>query len=108
MGVRKSSPATLAALKRHAFKPGNDPNRNAKGPVCKERATWAIEFNNALAKRADAEALVEKLVSLAERGVEWAMKEVLDRLLGKVTQPIDIKPNIWRIEEAEEGKAEKM
>ena len=68
--------------------------RNTKGPVCKERQAFAIEFNNAIAKRADIPKLVEKLVGLAEKGCEWAMKEVLDRTMGKVTQPVETDQNI--------------
>jgi len=66
-----------------------DPRINHHGPVAKERQAFTAEFNNALAKRADIPKLVDKLVSLAEHGVEWAMKEVLDRTMGKVTQPMD-------------------
>lgn len=66
-----------------------DPRINRHGPVAKERQAFSTEFNNALAKRLDMNVLVEKLADLAERGVEWAMKEVLDRTLGKASQPLE-------------------
>ena len=71
-----------------------DPRINRHGPVAKERQAFTTEFNNAIAKRVDMETLVEKLVSLAEAGHEWAMKEVLERTLGKVSQPVDMKATL--------------
>ena len=62
---------------------------NKHGPISKKRQAFTLEFNNAIAERANAKVLVDKLVTLAERGVEWAMKEVLDRTLGKASQPIE-------------------
>jgi len=75
------------APKGKPFEKG-DPRINKHGPVSEERRTFTVEFNNAIAKRADVPKLVDKLVTLAEHGIEWAMKEVLDRTMGKVTQPI--------------------
>jgi hypothetical protein len=69
------------------FKKG-DARINKHGPVSEERRVFSVEFNNAIAKRADMTVLVDKLLTLAEHGVEWAMKEVLDRTLGKVSQPL--------------------
>lgn len=71
-----------------------DPRINRRGPVSKSRQSFTNEFNNALAERANAQKLVDKLVSLAEHGVEWAMKEALDRLMGKVSQPMDLKATL--------------
>jgi hypothetical protein len=50
-------------------------------------------FNSAL-KRAltqgpgRVEAIVEKLISLAESGEPWAVKELIDRVDGKAPQPV--------------------
>jgi hypothetical protein len=50
-------------------------------------------FNSAL-KRAltqgpqRLEAVVEKLISLAEQGESWAVKELIDRVDGKAPQPV--------------------
>ena len=34
--------------------------------------------------------VVRALIRQAEQGEQWAVKEVLDRILGKATQPIDL------------------
>ena len=69
------------------FKKG-DLRINRLGGVSKEKRAFKEEFDNAMAKRIDMNSLVEKLATLAEHGVEWAMREVLERMLGKVSQPV--------------------
>jgi hypothetical protein len=84
--MKRYNAVSLANLKPFTGK--DDPRRNKTGNKTADRAAWAINFNNALAEKADPDKLIKKLLDLAERGCEWAMKEVLDRLMGKSTQPI--------------------
>ncbi len=84
--MKHYNPVSRANLKPFTGK--DDPRRNKSGNKTADRAAWAINFNNALAKKADPDKLIKKLLELAERGCEWAMKEVLDRLMGKVAQPL--------------------
>jgi hypothetical protein len=66
-------------------------------------------FNSAL-KRAltqkpeRVEAIVEKLITLAEGGEQWAVKELIDRVDGKAPQPVvggDDEDNPLRVEKIE-------
>ena len=70
------------------FAKGHDPRRNPTGGVCKERAAWGQAFLNALAKKLPPDAVADILVEQVKRGRPWAIEVYLDRVMGKVVQPI--------------------
>jgi len=81
-----SKAANTANLK--PFKKGADPKRNTGGNKNKEAQAFSILFRNALAKKMSPDELAELLVANAKKNKPWAIEEILDRLIGKVTQPI--------------------
>jgi len=73
------------------FKKGPDPRRNPTGGVCKERAAWEQKFRNALAEKTDPLKLAQVLADAAMRAKRpWAIEIILDRLIGKVAQPVGL------------------
>jgi len=70
------------------FKKGHDPRRKKLGPVAVERSTWTTLFLNRLAERLDPKVAADILASAYEAKRPWAISEVHERLMGKVTQPI--------------------
>ena len=71
------------------FKKGDDPRRNKRGARSKEAQSFAERFANALAKGGEPQDLSEMLWEKALKGQSWAVEILLDRLIGKVVQPID-------------------
>jgi hypothetical protein len=76
------------------FKKGADPRRNPSGAKSRDRAAWSIKFNNALAMKLDPAEAADILIKSFRARQSWATQEVLDRLLGKVTQPVETKQNV--------------
>ena len=76
------------------FKKGADSRRNPTGAMSRERAAWATKFSNALADKLTPEDAADILIKSFRARQSWATQEVLDRLLGKVTQPIAAEQNI--------------
>lgn len=70
------------------FKKGEDSRRNPTGALCKEAAAFSMKFRNALAKKGKPDELAEVLWKYAKMGRPWAIDIILERLMGKVTQPI--------------------
>jgi hypothetical protein len=66
----------------------------AGAPEGNQNATKSKRLFNSALKRAltqdpkRLETIVEKLVSLAELGESWAVKELIDRVDGKAPQPV--------------------
>lgn len=66
----------------------------AGAPEGNQNATKSKRLFNSALKRAltqgpqRLEAVVEKLISLAEQGEAWAVKELIDRVDGKAPQPV--------------------
>ena len=70
------------------FKKGADSRRNPTGALSKEAAAFSMKFRNALAKKGNPDELAEILWKHAKNGRPWAIDVILERLMGKVTQPI--------------------
>jgi len=70
------------------FKKGADSRRNPTGAMSRERAAWSIKFHNALAEKLTPEDAADLLIKAFKARQSWAAQEILDRLLGKVTQPV--------------------
>ena len=79
--------ALLGGKTSGSFKSGPDGRRARTGGVPQERRVWARSFGDVLAKKVSVERVVAKLAEAVERGREWAIKEVLDRICGKPVQP---------------------
>jgi len=71
------------------FEKGSDSRRNVTGQKNSDRVEWTAKFNNLLAKKLDPEAAVDVLIKAYKASRPWAIQEVHERLMGKVTQPID-------------------
>ena len=70
------------------FKKGADPRRSTTGGICKERSDWGRLFLNALAKKLPPDEVADILIEQVKRGRPWAIEVYLDRVMGKVVQPI--------------------
>jgi len=70
------------------FRKGEDLRRHKHGSASEERATWTNLFLNRLAKRLDPKVAADILALAYEAKRPWAITEVHERLMGKVTQPI--------------------
>ena len=70
------------------FKKG-DPRINRNGRKSVTRAEWSVKFNDLLAEELPPNEAVKILIKAYKAGKPWAIQEVLERLMGKVTQPID-------------------
>ena len=70
------------------FKKG-DPRINRNGRKSVTRAEWSVKFNDLLAEELPPNEAVKVLIKAYKAGRPWAIQEVLERLMGKVTQPID-------------------
>ena len=81
--IRSSSEKNLKP-----FKKGADPRRAKGGAACVERTAWTNLFLNRLAKRLKPADAADILATAYEKGRPWAIAEVHERLMGKVTQPI--------------------
>ena len=82
------SSSAAKAVPGKPFKPGHDPRRNPTGAASRERAAWTNLFLNHLAERLDPEAAADILATAYEAKRPWAITEVHERLMGKVTQPL--------------------
>jgi len=76
------------APKGRPFQKGDDPRRNKQGARSKEAQSFAERFANALASGGDPKALAALLWEKALKGQPWAVEILLDRLIGKVSQPV--------------------
>jgi len=86
--IRSSSEKNLKP-----FKKGADPRRAKGGAACVERTAWTNLFLNRLAKRLKPADAADILATAYEKGRPWAIAEVHERLMGKVTQPIGGAPD---------------
>ena len=82
--------ATVKTENLKPFKKGYDPRRG-KGGKNAEAQAFAVRFRNALAEKISAGEMAELLIAEAKRKRPWAIQEILDRLMGKSTQPIEHK-----------------
>jgi hypothetical protein len=57
--------------------------------MSKERAAWSTKFLNALADGMKPEEAAKILLAVFRAKQSWAVLEVLERLVGKVSQPIE-------------------
>lgn len=71
------------------FKKGDDPRRNCQGQKSKDAVAFGAAFSRALANGGDPQALADMLWDKALKGQSWAADMLLDRLIGKVTQPVE-------------------
>ena len=80
------------------FKPGEDPRRHKLGRVSLDRAAFAVKLNNFLCNgEGDPEDLAKILWRYVRKGEPWAVKEILDRILGRCVQPIEVEEKPKRI-----------
>jgi len=80
--------ATVKRRNLKPFKKGEDPRRNKNGSASIERTTWTNLFLNRLAERLDPAVAADILATAYEAKRPWAIMEVHERLMGKVTQPL--------------------
>jgi len=81
--------ASVVPAQLKPFKKGDDSRRNRNGSISGERAAWAARFNNALAAKLDPEEAAKVLVEAYKAKRPWAVSEVHERLMGKVTQVVE-------------------
>jgi hypothetical protein len=86
--IRSSSEKNLKP-----FRKGYDYRRAKGGAACIERTAWTNLFLNRLAKRLKPADAADILATAYEKGRPWAIAEVHERLMGKVTQPIGGTPD---------------
>ena len=60
-------------------------------PYVRQLAAWRKAMAEAVTPE-DIGAVVKALVEKAKTGEAWAVRELLDRTLGKATQPVDVDP----------------
>jgi len=70
------------------FRKGEDSRRHKHGSASEERAAWTNLFLNRLAERLDPAEAADILATAYEAKRPWAIMEVHERLMGKVTQPL--------------------
>jgi len=88
-GIRRSKPAVAAGFGR-PFLEGEDPRRHKLGRTSLGRAAFMARLNNALAGgEGDPEELARILWKYARAGKPWAISEILDRICGRPTQPLE-------------------
>lgn len=85
------NPKSLKNLR--PFKKGPNSKRPKGGPVCIERMAWTNLFLNRLAKRLKPADAADILATAYEQRRPWAITEVHERLMGRVTQPIGGDPS---------------
>ena len=71
------------------FKKGEDPRRNKHGQKSKAAVEFGAAFAKALAEQGSPDKLAKMLWEKALYGQSWAVDIILDRLVGKVAQPIE-------------------
>ncbi len=98
--MKKHSRPESAMRGLRPFKKGDDPRRNKNGARCKEAAIFGEMFVNALAKGGDPKDLAKVLWKYAKAGRPWAIEMILDRLVGKVEQPVT---GLFKFEFGENG-----
>lgn len=73
------------------FQKGDDPRRHKFGRVSLDRAAFAVKLNNFLCNgEGDPEELAKILWRYVRKGESWAVREILDRILGRAVQPIEV------------------
>ena len=86
---------SVKAANLKPFKKGEDKRRNTtSGPLKKEAIAFAIKFKNALVEHGNPNELAEILWNEARKKKPWAIEMILDRMMGKSTQPIEHKTPI--------------
>ena len=88
------------------FKKGDDPRRNKKGPVSKERLAFNSTLRillvaegekerngkvgeNEFITKKNVEWLIKSVWDKAIKGESWAVNFIADRVEGKITQPLE-------------------
>lgn len=82
------APAAGQDPKTGKFVPGNKLGAGHTRHAEKKRQLQAVLYKALTPQRMGK--IVKALIREAERGEQWAVREVLDRIIGKATQPIDI------------------
>ncbi len=87
--IRHSKPA-IAAKRGRPFQVGEDPRRHKFGRKSLCRAAFIARLNNALTGgEGPPEELAQVLWKHARAGRPWAISELLDRICGRPTQPLE-------------------
>lgn len=84
----------MTTSKPGTFKKGADPRRNGNGNLNSKAQAWSIRFRNQLALELGPEEAAKIMAREYRKGRPWAVAEVNERLMGKVTQPIDQAGNV--------------
>ena len=72
-----------------SFKKGNTAGKGKKTPIAKHRIKLADAFKSAVTEK-DMVDIAKALVEKAKKGEAKPAKEVLDRCIGKATQPVEV------------------
>lgn len=83
-----------ASVHLKPFKKGPDSRRYKGGSACIERTAWTNLFLNRLAKRLKPADAADILATAYEAKRPWAIAEVNERLMGKITQPVETEQHV--------------